>query len=103
MEQEYKDVNTSTGIGGGDPNRDYNPTSTDLDQQPAGDTGNYGGGVGDRSQGAGKFGADGTQNLSTGDQYGSSGGYIPANISGDCKFSDKQEKYGFFFLMALQL
>jgi len=71
---------SSTGIGGGE--RDYNPTSTDLDQQPAGDTGNLGGGIGDRTQGTGRFGSDDVENLSTGDQYGSSGGYVPPDGQG---------------------
>lgn len=85
-------VNTSTGIGGGDPDRDYNPTSMDSDQQPAGDYGNFGGGIGDRSQGAGAFGTEGTQNLSTGDQYGSSGGYTPASVGGGNQFSNTKEE-----------
>lgn len=71
---------TSTGIGGGE--GDYNPTSTDYDHQPAGESGNIGGGIGDRTQGAGKFGGENVEDLSTGDQYGSSGGYIPPEGQG---------------------
>lgn len=67
---------TSTGIGGGE--RDYNPTSTDRDNQPAGGAGYIGGGIGDRTQGSGEFGGDEMQDVSTGDQYGSSGGYLPS-------------------------
>ena len=67
---------TSTGIGGGDPHADYNPTSTDLQNQPAGDSGHYGGGIGDRTEGS--AGAD--KSMSIADQYGSSGGYMPENV-----------------------
>lgn len=74
---------TSSGIGGGDPGSDYNPTSTDLDQQPAGSTGNYGGGLGDRTQGAGEYGSGDVQDLSSGDQYGSSGGYLPKSVNNE--------------------
>ncbi|KLO11191.1 hypothetical protein SCHPADRAFT_906216 [Schizopora paradoxa] len=71
---------TSAGVGGGD--ADYNPTSTDRDQQPAGDFGQFGGGIGDRTQGQGNFGGADVNQPSTGDQYGSSGGYggqVPAS------------------------
>ncbi len=64
---------TSSGVGGGD--ADYNATSTDLDQQPAGQFGQFGGGIGDRTQGQGKFGSADVNQPSSGDQYGSSGGY----------------------------
>ena len=71
---------SSSGIGGGDPHADYNPTSTDLRNQPAGDAGHYGGGVGDRTEGAGNFGGE-DKGVSSGDQYGSSGGYLPGDAS----------------------
>lgn len=61
--------NTSSNVGGGD--SDYNPT-TMGDQQP---TSGFGGGIGDRTQGGGAFGGESVQQPSTGDQYGSSGGY----------------------------
>lgn len=80
---------TSTGIGGGE--RDYNPTSTDLDQQPAGDTGNLGGGIGDRTQGAEQLSED-VADLSTGDQYGSSGGYIPPKGQGPPEGASQAEQ-----------
>ncbi|EJD07723.1 uncharacterized protein FOMMEDRAFT_164612 [Fomitiporia mediterranea MF3/22] len=87
---------TSTGIGGGDPNRDYNPTSTDKDQQPAGEFGNYGGGVGDRTQGSGEFGQGDVQDLSMADQYGSSGGYLPSSVNNEegSQPTDKMGKSG---------
>ena len=99
---ESVEFSTSTRIGGGDPGRDYNPVSMDAASQPASgsgsnfgsatDTGdserlneerswegkheNYGGGIGDRAQGAGAFGEGGVVNdVSNAGQYGSSGGY----------------------------
>lgn len=82
---------TSTGIGGGDPNKDYNPTSTDLNQEPAGDSGNYGGGVGDRTQGQGEFGGSDVNDVSIADQYGSSGGYVPQGVDVGVKEKEKTE------------
>lgn len=78
---------TSSGIGGGDP--DYNPTSTDLQNQPAGDAGHYGGGIGDRTEGAAEFAGD-DKGVSNADQYGSSGGYVPEDASMDA--GRKKEK-----------
>ncbi|KAH8109928.1 hypothetical protein DFH11DRAFT_1547834 [Phellopilus nigrolimitatus] len=85
---------TSSAVGGGDPGRDYNPTSTDLDQQPAGDTGNYGGGVGDRTQGSARLGERDVEEPSAGDQYGSSGGYAPAPGQGLQPASDDKGMRG---------
>ena len=81
---------SSSGIGGGDPHADYNPTSTDLRNQPAGDSGHYGGGVGDRTEGAGNFGAE-NEGVSNADQYGSSGGYLPGEAGVNLKEKVKTE------------
>ena len=83
---------TSSGIGGNEPGRDYAPAK---DSQPtATDSGvpaqtNLQGGVGDRTQGAGKFGGSDVQQPSTGDQYGSSGGYGSAPGKGQGDALDK--------------
>lgn len=74
---------SSTEIGGGDPGRDYNTISTDRDNQPAGDSGNFGGGIGDRTQGAGEYAGGNMQDLNAGDQYGSSGGYLPKSVNNE--------------------
>lgn len=68
---------------GGNPGRDYLSVSTDMNQQLTGDTRNFGGGVGDRTQGSGRFGATNIQQPSQGDQYGSSGGYSGKSLSAE--------------------
>ncbi|KAL5504860.1 hypothetical protein ACEPAH_7523 [Sanghuangporus vaninii] len=83
MSDANANFSSSTGIGGGDPGRDYNPSSTDRDNQPAGNSGNFGGGIGDRTQGSGNYGGGDVQDLSTGDQYGSSGGYLPEGVNNE--------------------
>jgi len=45
--------------------------------------GGYGGGSGDRTQGAGNFGGNDVNQPSSGDQYGSSGGYGGSDPSGN--------------------
>ncbi|KAL5504864.1 hypothetical protein ACEPAH_7527 [Sanghuangporus vaninii] len=68
-----------------DVNANFSSSSTDRDNQPAGNSGNFGGGIGDRTQGSGNYGGGDVQDLSTGDQYGSSDGYLPEGVNNELR------------------